>query len=334
MADNHRNFANQELNSDSISFIDQSTLSVQNQSNLEIPSEESITSDGSSVVNNNFNVNINSSSADTNAARQNVEAQTIINNVLNTINKDNPLAIKKNSNESLPEDGSVINLADTEVQDRTIPEERKFEQEESFTDYSQFLSPPAPLESLGISNVSFDLPSIANYTYSVAHIKQENNIIKNRIESIKDIIDKALNEVSLSEPGAAYQTNMSVQQMADNRMYFEDTNMIFDTGASENNYDELEEATREHHRIMELRQFETEKELADFEKQKDRKESESIDTSVDMRDIVPLPKTDATPTVRAEKVDNRIQHVNNMDSSGYKFITEINRPPVWRSVLG
>lgn len=336
MADNHRRYANDQLNSESISFVDQSPISVQSQNSLEIPSAEMLSDAATSTVNNNFNVNINSSgSTTTNASGQRADAHTIINNVMNSTSKDNPLAIKKNSNSSSTENGSnSVTLLDAELPYEENGHQRYANEIETFSDYSQFLSPAPPLDSLGISSASFDLPSIANYEYSVAHIKEENNIIKHRIQSIKDIINKALNEVSVSQPAAAYQTKMMIQQNADNQMYFDNTNVIFESNEGENSYDQVEQLTKEHHRVMELRQTEAEKSMMEVEREKDRKESESITTSQEMRDIQILPKTDFTATVPSAKVDNIIPHINNMNTSGYKLMSEMNRPPVWRSVLG
>lgn len=333
-----REIANEELGSDSKKWYEvlwENQQISQSQSNTEIPAEENILNDASSTVNNNFNVNINSSTINGNSEKQKSEAQTIINNVMNTINKDNPLLIKKNLKENSQESSNnILNLADSGFQNQNIPSENSFNDPESFVDYSEFLTPAPPMESLGIRDVTFDLPSIANYSYSVAKIKEENKVIQHRLESIKNIIDKALGEVSITEPGSAHQNNMFVQEMSDNKMYFDNTNTVFETNTNQNNYDQIEQLSREHHRTMEIRELETEKSLAETERQEDRKQSESIQTANEMRDVTPIPKVDYTPTVPSDKVDNRVTHMTNLNSSGYKLNAEINRPPVWRSVLG
>jgi len=330
----NREIANKELKNNNLYFLS-NTIDYSNNQELIIPEKlEELSSESGSV--NNFNININSTS-DGNTIINPANTRSIINNVLNSTDKNNPQEVKKNYINNLPDIPEKNNLfrIPEEYRSQNIKLNGLTRQEETFEDYSSYLSPAPSLDGFDTQNISFDLPSMANYYYSDAMIKNQNTTVKNRLEYIKTIIQKALGEVATEGSSKTIQKNLYVQQTADNRSFYNEMNNIFESpGPNQSNLEQIDQATREHHRAMEIRQFEAQTTIANLNREKERKDSENIELSEEMKATEIIDKGDYSPTVTPELPDTSYTHINNVDSFEYLFFNERNSPPIWRTALG
>lgn len=321
MADNqtNRNIANEELRSTfegDLKPLDVSTPEID--ATAIIPQEQ--TDSSLSQTSNNFNVNVNINGdgrSPSSAVRTGTE--TIINNVLNTTPSLDPLEIKKNYSVNLPDggEGDASLFGDSPVMDHI--------------GHSYMDTDGIELPGLGVSEMSFDLPSLSNYTYSLAKVKTENKTVQHRYEFIKNIINKAMGEVSLNEPRQAVKNEQFVQSMSDVRNFINEQNIT--TMSGDTNVDLIEKVTREYHQNTQRLQYESDKATIEMRRGVDRQRSEGMALGQELSNITPTDHTDYSPTIPDQKDDLSFRHINNI-STNFGFANEINRPPVWRSVLG
>jgi hypothetical protein len=321
--DENRNLVNNELKD----TFDGGLVSIANQQSenfVELPKQEQANEETKGTVVNNFNVNVDVSSASAGAmASQKANATKIVNNILNTTNPNaTPDEIKKNSTEnSNPDGNSNVKVIENEQSPIRLIER------------SVNTGPDQPiLDIRQIDYYSPDKPS--DYGYSGAKLKSENVDLKRNYEMLHFLTQNSISEhLQMSPSASVLQTEFSNNLKEMNFNYFEKENISVDKSKS-TMHDSVSSVSRENDRRIALREKERDESLNEMVRNNGRSQNNELEFSEIMNgnDISGNVVSGAKPLYTSG-----VRDFNNMSSRSTTiplFIDKMNSPPIWRTVLG
>ena len=330
--DDKRKIANEELaetiNSGVLSFI---TPSPPEFSNLPEMPQPMIAESGQSISN-NFNINVNVS-GNQNTSAINSAASSAIRNALPTLTGSTE-EIKKNSSEVLRETSSQI-LKETEKETYREVLREIISPTNDYTNNTnvEIFENNSSVPILGMVGIGMpEMPDLANDVKSESIFNSNNTEVQN-FQMLKNILNSTNIEVSDAEniyPYTSFDTSLYVDSGGDTTNYQNINNLTVHQN-TDNNLESANTLSRQSNYSIRHEELANKAET-DF--QNLRK----------MNDLGYEDKKEATPmsniglgndSVTAKlDIPRKPSHVNGPLYEHPMFINQMNRPPVWRSVLG
>lgn len=315
--DDKRQLANEQLQE----TLDSGILSLagpQPQNFVELPesSQAAVSAEGGNVTNNfNVSVNVNGGSSKSIQSATSSAIQNAIPNMSGSADE-----IKKNS--------SLDFLGNSE-------------EESNFLDVNY-----GEVPDLGVSNASdmlylnlteFQTPEVAHYTYSTSTMKENNNKINNEYEVLKNVIYSSTENQNITNvsPYSATDASFYIDQSMDTNRIETINRLTVDGG---DNYEMMQETSKRRDRLQQQNMTELNKTLRNVQDISNLNESE-ID---DVQEATTIGRkygagvAGASPFQNQSMVSKPPEHINTAAPLNDipTFIEKMNRPPIWRSVLG
>lgn len=329
-----RQIANVELeetlNSGILSFVE-----PQSQSFAELPDAPQTENDASNGnVVNNFNVSVNVNGGGDSRTIQNITTTSLQNALPNMNESSNE--IKKNSSIDFQgiygQDSNALNI----TQEPDILNNL----------YSIYQSNDQSPSDLIYSNIShFQKAEISHYSYSESSLKTDNQNTKNQYEVLKNIIyypsqgddynEKMPSDYSITTDvsNISPQTNnYNIQNTSSYGGYaLQNFNNLNIENTSNSNIEAIMELSRKKDRVQaqELQNVnKTVRNIEDLGKLNQNEMDDVTEATTVER------KYGAGPSVNRSHDGRKASHINSPLNNTPKFIEKMNRPPIWRSVLG
>jgi hypothetical protein len=258
---------------------------------------------------NNFNVNVNiSGGASPTLVRD--TASSVMANALPTLS-GTPDEIKKNSS---------INFQET------------YEEDSGDGLVNIFASDtPAPVDLMYKDLSDFETAAVSHYTYSESSLKENNVKINNQYEVLKNVIHSSIENENIMNvtPYSANDASLYLNQTTNTD---ESTYNNFNIeNTSNTNFEALSELSRNNQRIQNKESNNLTKTVRRIEDMANTNAMEENDVQEAVQVGI---KGGAGPSLNFGH-DGRIPvNINNVLNDRPEFIEKMNRPPIWRSVLG
>ena len=330
--DDKRKIANEELaetiNSGVLSFV---TPGSPEFTNLPEMPQQMMAESGQNISN-NFNINVNVS-GNQNSSAINSAASSAIKNALPTLTGSTE-EIKKNSSEVLRETSSQI-LKETEKETYREVLREIISPTNDYTNNTnvEIFENNSSVPILGMVGIGMpEMPDLANDVKSESIFNSNNTEVQN-FQMLKNILNNTNVEMSDAEniyPYTSFDTSLYVDSDGSTTNYQSINNLMVHQN-TENNLESANTLSRQSNYSIRHEELANKAET-DF--QNLRK----------MNDLGDEDKKEATPLFNAGlgnaqltkkiEIPRKPSHVNGPLYEHPVFINQMNRPPVWRSVLG
>lgn len=188
------------------------------------------------------------------------------------------------------------------------------------------------LPGLNVQNLTFNTPNMEHYTYSIASLKQDNPVIKNRYEYIKNIIHKTLGQVSNDQMRQSIKNELFTTEQNNFNSFMNQQNLYFESG--DQKIHEIEQQVRSYHQNKERLAYETDKAIMEGKREVGRRITEDRELNGELNNnSFSMGDVDDSPTIPQRNDPEDYNHLNNF-SLNDSFLSEINSPPLWRTVYG